>query len=213
MYWKYMIGIYIIQNIVTNKNYVGSSIDIDDRWSNHRARLNMEQHANRYLQRAWKKYGKESFTFTVLEQCLTEQLAARELHWIKLLKCMDPTCGYNMMTRTERSLLMCESTRAKKRDAAKKQWQLDDVRESMVDGLKRAWATPTERRSKGAVKSGHTRRDDTAVEAVDLDGSVVATYLCRREAFLANGRDRNIYRVLDGENSHCKGIVYRYKES
>lgn len=54
-------GIYEIKNIVSGKNYIGSSINIEERWIQHKSRLRRNRHENIYLQRSWNKYGEESF--------------------------------------------------------------------------------------------------------------------------------------------------------
>ena len=61
------IGIYQIENTENDKIYVGSAINIQGRWRVHKSDLNRNQHHSSYLQRAWNKYGSNSFKFTVLE--------------------------------------------------------------------------------------------------------------------------------------------------
>ena len=62
-------GIYCIENIITNKKYIGQSIDVNERWRKHISELNHNYHHNDYLQKAWNKYGEDSFKFYVLEYC------------------------------------------------------------------------------------------------------------------------------------------------
>jgi len=82
-------GVYLIQNIITNKVYVGSSINIEKRLKVHLKALQKRNHLNPYLQRAWNKYGEDNFQFKVLLYCeeknrlLQEQLmidSYRETH-------------------------------------------------------------------------------------------------------------------------------------
>ena len=61
------IGIYAIVNKMNQKAYIGSSINIQLRWSQHQNALIKNKHHSRYLQRAWNKYGAESFQLIVLE--------------------------------------------------------------------------------------------------------------------------------------------------
>lgn len=60
-------GIYQILNIKNGKRYIGSSVDIELRWYNHRKELNEGIHHSPYLQSAWNKYGEDSFEFSVLQ--------------------------------------------------------------------------------------------------------------------------------------------------
>lgn len=70
-----MQGIYKISNILTGKYYVGSSIDIGYRWSQHRSALENGTHKNDKLQNAWRYWGAESFVWEVSEELpmLTEE--------------------------------------------------------------------------------------------------------------------------------------------
>lgn len=54
-------GVYLIRNTVSGREYVGSSADIDKRWSGHKSDLRRGVHANRYLQNAWNKYGADQY--------------------------------------------------------------------------------------------------------------------------------------------------------
>lgn len=59
-------GIYKIENMKSKKVYIGSSIDIDKRFGQHRAKLKDGSHANAHLQSAWEKYGPSAFRFLIL---------------------------------------------------------------------------------------------------------------------------------------------------
>lgn len=91
-----MIGIYRIENLINHKNYIGQSVQIGTRWSAHK-RLAFEPNAIGYeypLYKAIRKYGLENFNFTILEECLEEQLDEREIYWIEQFKAFGPK-GYN----------------------------------------------------------------------------------------------------------------------
>ena len=60
-------GIYCIENISTNKKYIGQSVDIHTRWCHHRSELKNHTHFNDYLQKSWDKYGEDDFKFYVIE--------------------------------------------------------------------------------------------------------------------------------------------------
>ena len=76
-----MIGIYAIRNLKDNKRYIGQSIHIDKRFSEHKAKLDKQQHYNNHLQSAWNKYGANNFVFEVLEECDSSILNDRETFW------------------------------------------------------------------------------------------------------------------------------------
>jgi len=63
---KKIIGVYQIRNIINEKVYIGSSLNIDERFKKHKQTLRRNKHHNIHLQRAWNKYGESNFIFEVL---------------------------------------------------------------------------------------------------------------------------------------------------
>lgn len=89
-------GIYIITCTINGKIYIGSSINILKRWSDHRSALRAYRHNNPHLQRAWNKYGESAFTFEVLELVMPWSLLDREQYWLDKLKPYQRKVGYNI---------------------------------------------------------------------------------------------------------------------
>lgn len=90
-------GIYQIVNKLNGKIYVGSAINLNNRFSSHVSKLFKNKHVNVYLQRAWNKYGKEAFEFLILEYVDDKaKLTTKEQNWIDWLKSSDPDYGYNI---------------------------------------------------------------------------------------------------------------------
>lgn len=94
---KKIMGIYSIKNKINDKIYIGSSIDIQNRWYIHKSDLIKNKHHNIYLQRAWKKYGEENFEFTIIELVENEgDLLEREQYWLDTLESYNSKKGYNI---------------------------------------------------------------------------------------------------------------------
>lgn len=106
-----MNGVYQILHVASGKRYVGSSLDIAKRWSDHRKRLRRGTHYSRYLQRAWNKYGELAFKFEVLEE--TSDLLVREEHWMSVHRVHDARFGYNTMLIANGAARHSEESRAK----------------------------------------------------------------------------------------------------
>ena len=88
-------GIYMIQNKVNNKMYIGQAVDIEDRWKNHVYELRGGYHHNKHLQNSWKRDGEENFEFTILLECGEADLNMYEEYYIFELMTYDPRVGYN----------------------------------------------------------------------------------------------------------------------
>ena len=85
-------GIYCIENKINHKKYVGQSIDIKSRWTQHRHTSSLVR--DTFLYRAMDKYGVENFDFYILEECQPDELDIKEIYWIATLDTYN--YGYNM---------------------------------------------------------------------------------------------------------------------
>ena len=94
--FKDMIGIYCIKNKINGKVYIGSSNNIERRFKRHKTELNTNSHSNKYLKKAYKKYGKDNFEFIILELCTQEELISKEIFYINKYEALDNTKGYNL---------------------------------------------------------------------------------------------------------------------
>lgn len=88
-------GIYKITNKQNNKFYIGSSVDIETRWSAHKSYLRRCIHANKHLQNAWNKYGEDNFIFSILIETEEAALLDKEQEFIDELGCCNREVGYN----------------------------------------------------------------------------------------------------------------------
>lgn len=97
-------GVYKIRNLVNDKVYIGSSIDVSKRWNDHKRLLNKNKHHSTYLQNSWNKYGEEYFDFEPLVLCNRKERFEKEQYWINYYQSKDPKYGYNVVdvVNTER---------------------------------------------------------------------------------------------------------------
>lgn len=96
-------GIYRITCIENSQYYIGSSVNIRERWQQHLALLRGNRHSSKYLQNSYNKYGEESFKFEVLARLIEfNEEILRDLEWYYIEKYQP---SFNTMTP-----LLCERT-------------------------------------------------------------------------------------------------------
>ncbi len=88
-------GIYIIRNKIDGKVYIGQSIYLRRRITDHRRKLQQGCHPNTYLQHAVDRYGIQNFEFRIVERCSYNEIDERERYWIHKFKSDLREYGYN----------------------------------------------------------------------------------------------------------------------
>jgi group I intron endonuclease len=101
--------IYLIENEINSKLYIGQARDPDKRKREHLRGSS----GCPYLKAAIGKYGKDNFDFVILENCSSqEELNTREQLWIQELNTLAPA-GYNLTLGGEGMPSPSEKTRVK----------------------------------------------------------------------------------------------------
>lgn len=103
---KKIVGIYMITCTANGKQYIGQSIDIKRRFTQHKT-----QTSNKNLKEDFERYGLDAFTFEILEECATEELIAREYYYLNTLK-----PEYNILMEGK-PIFVSDRTREKQRQA------------------------------------------------------------------------------------------------
>jgi group I intron endonuclease len=143
-----MIGIYKIVNNKTDKFYIGSSIDIEKRWKTHINDLNKNKHHCIPLQRAWNKYGINSFSFEIIERCYKSNIINRENFYLKKLKpeyniakhALAPMTGRKHSNKTKNKMKKCKRPSGKDHYLYRTVWT-KELRAKLIKartGLKRS---------------------------------------------------------------------------
>lgn len=109
-------GIYQIQSICKPERiYVGSTVNITNRWNNHIKTLRINKHKNSKLQNHYNKYGESDLQFSVLLGCEKEELIKNEQFFIdsynpffNILMVAGSSLGYR---HTEETLIKMRARR------------------------------------------------------------------------------------------------------
>ena len=117
-------GIYVILNNINGKYYVGSAINFRDRYGFHLWQLKNSIHKNTILLNSYNKYGKENFSFELLELLMNgDDLIQREQFYIDSFDATNRELGFNIspsagsnfgLKRTEESKLKVSLTNGRK---------------------------------------------------------------------------------------------------
>ena len=109
--------IYCITNHVNGKKYIGKTTSsVSKRWKEHCRDYKKERCKDRPLYRAMNKYGIDSFSIEMLEECSSKESSERETYWINEFKTYGN--GYNATTGGDGSII----------------WNYDEIRELYAAG-------------------------------------------------------------------------------
>ena len=99
-------GIYKIENKINGKVYIGQSTNIEQRWKGHinKSFCEKDSEYESPLHRAIRKYEKENFEFTIIEECSPSELNQKECYWIKRYNSLH--AGYNRTSGGEKPEIM-----------------------------------------------------------------------------------------------------------
>lgn len=191
-------GVYLITNKITGDSYVGSSVDIAQRCSNHFNR-DARKYPNKPFYRDTLHYGYENFEFIVLEECERSILIERELYYYHKL---HPT--YNVVTPSENN------------------FKNPEVRKLAIEGTKRTHNLKEKYdcdEYRTLFRSMHVKR----MKPIEMlkDGVVIKEFISIREGarwcdenteFKGKNKTSKIKSVCDGERKSAFGYSWRYKK-
>lgn len=157
--YRKLSGVYAIRHVSSGKFYVGSAVNLCRRLNSHQAHLRKNTHANKNLQNAWNKHGRDAFEFIVVALTEAEGVVALEQVWLDSTQAVargynfTPTAGsvLGMKLSAEAREKIASALRGKKRPA--------EVGAKVSASKKGVRATPKARKNQAAAQIGlkHTQ--------------------------------------------------------
>jgi group I intron endonuclease len=213
-----MEGIYIIENILNKKCYIGSSTNVHKRLSNHKNLLLRKKHHSYKLQGSYNKRGIEDFDFRVIEYVYFPQEYDKKIR-IEYLECLEEFYikkynsykkGYNVSEiprivgnkNTKESLAKGVQTR---RDNGSYVCS-EETRKRRSEGLKSSEIF------KKAHKIGCLKRRKSIYQ-YDLTGNFIREW----DSYQTASKELNIFssqilKNIHGTRCKCKSFIFSYEK-
>ena len=161
-------GIYIIENSVDGKIYIGRTKCFYKRCYQYLYDFKHRNigHLNDYIYRAMKKHGIDNFSFKVLEYCVVEMTPERELYWIISRESNHRLKGYNIRLDVNGSMVTSAETSNRISARLKREWS-EGLRDGHSEKLKIAWGKRDRKAQSEVMRKALTKYeyhiDDTLV--------------------------------------------------
>ena len=202
------IGIYKIENKVNGKVYIGQSVDIGNRLRQHRYRAfnqKDEKTYSLYLYAAIRKYGKDNFTYSIVELCDKSQLDERERYWISYYR-------YNLSDGGDSKYI---SDQTKDSNLSEKKQRVEQIKDLLIHSdlqIKEiAKLFGIDKQSVTNINVGKTWR--YADVEYPLRPRVRTTYYCPQCGSRISAKYSKLCRKCDSERQHLKHGRFPGKET
>lgn len=193
-------GVYVIICLANNMSYVGASVNVSARLSNHFGR-DSRNYSHRKFYQDILKYGIEGFTWSLVERCSEEKLLEQEQFW------------YDMIQPEYNDIRPC-----------KVPFLNESVRESSVKGMERKGTHRIKKelyRTDEYVELFRSVHVDKMrpITMTDSEGKIVnqfksisetARWLDDNTSFKAKNKASKVKAVADGERRTAFGYKYYY---
>ena len=181
---KFKSGIYVIQNNINGKRYVGKALDIYKRIKCHVTWLNTKnKNENRHLINSWHKYGRENFSYYVIEyiyeedsELLEKKLAERELYWIQSLNTTDRELGYNLRLDSSGKCIVSDETREKCRESQIERYKDPEQRKTCSEAAIKAHKDHPDSFENAKIKLAYANRQYRIAQCDKNTGEIIEIF-------------------------------------
>ena len=197
-------GIYRIRNLINNKFYIGSAVNLNKRKNQHFHYLRNNTHHNKPLQNSFNKYGEKNFIFEVMCYCYNEDLITNEQFYIDKYKPQYNICkiaGSSLGRKTTEETIIKMKISHSKRNCK----HSEETKFKMSLIAKKLDIKPTkEARDKSILVNMKS------ILQYSKKGELLKEYSTVLEAVrLFN--NSNISSVLTGKRKTASGYIWKYK--
>ena len=207
-------GIYLIKNIQNNKVYVGSALNIDKRWKQHKNHLKRGKHHSCHLQSAWDKYGEQSFKLEIIQEVfIPEHLLAYEQVYLDYYKSYEIDKGYNICKVAGSPLGVKQSEETINNKSGKnhpfygkKRLLSDEARKNISEANKRrivSEETKKKMRNKRWSEEAKKKMSETR------KGRIVSKETRKKMSEARRKSDNNKYYYFDKEFNKYRVVIWR----
>lgn len=209
-------GIYEIRNTTNGHLYIGSAVNLKQRWHDHKKLLRGNKHHSKHLQNAWNKYGESAFSFAVLRYVeRKEDLIINEQEYIdscnpeyNVCRVAGSTLGFKQPPHVGIAVGKASHERI----------ITDEYRRNMSNALKGRIITDEHRKKIGLGRllfflKGGRMENEKAINQFSMNGEFIARYESVADAARKTGaKDTHISRCARGGRKSTRGYVWRYAE-
>ena len=107
--------IYKIFTNIDSRIYIGSTINKDKRWKEHKRDLRKGKHSNKHLQNFVYKYGLDTLEFSIIEICMVDNILIREQYYLDTTENL-----FNIATNSSAPMMGKHHSREAKEKIAKR---------------------------------------------------------------------------------------------
>jgi group I intron endonuclease len=128
--------IYKITNLVNGHFYIGSSQNFIKRYYTHLNHIRINKSSCTVLIRAVIKYGENNFKLEIIEECETQDLLAREQHYLDTLL---PEYNVAKIAGSNTGIKRSKETKEAKSAQQKQNWQNTEYKDKHLKLLSKNW--------------------------------------------------------------------------
>lgn len=194
-------GIYLMTNLINNKTYIGSSVNLGRRFTCYYSFNHIKRWKTSNICKALIKYGYSNFQLTILEYCTPEKCIEREQYYFDKLK-----PEYNILKKAGSLLGFKHSEKTLIKFRKRKHSEETRAKISAVQ-IGKVLSEETKAKLKGLPRPKGSGRSKIQIEVFDVETGIKTIYVSISEASLALGAHKGTISkyITSSSNKPFKG--------